>query len=131
MKCILRLSFLCSLLWGGNFFAQTPGLPNCCFDCSCYFCGHIQDCLNAGPTFPPADCNPPTEGGNCGIGTGTLCSTFWENNDQGVTGAFLREDGVPTDCIPIDGGLGFLIAGGIGMGVLGIRRRKEDALKCA
>lgn len=32
-------------------------------------------------------------------------------------------------CIPIDGGLGFLIAGGLGMGVLGVRRRKELELE--
>ena len=48
------------------------------------------------------------------------------NNTEGVTGDFLRPDGVPTDCIPIDGGLGFLIAGGLGIGVIGIRRRKEE-----
>ncbi len=32
-------------------------------------------------------------------------------------------------CVPIDGGLGFLIAGGLGMGVLGVRRRKELELE--
>lgn len=37
-----------------------------------------------------------------------------------------RGDGAPSDCIPIDGGLGFLIAGGLGIGVIGIRRRKEE-----
>ncbi len=55
----------------------------------------------------------------------TTCSTYWENNTEGVQ----SDTPQPTDpngCIPIDGGLGFLIAGGVGIGVLGIRRRKEE-----
>ena len=37
--------------------------------------------------------------------------------------------GADEGCVPIDGGLGFLIAGGLGMGVLGVRRRKELELE--
>ena len=62
--------------------------------------------------------------GDCDV-AGIPCSTWWENNTAGVTGSD-RGDGAPTDCIPIDGGLGFLIAGGLGFGVIGIRRRKEE-----
>ena len=49
----------------------------------------------------------------------TLVHSWTENYYAGV------DDG----CVPIDGGLGFLIAGGLGMGVLGVRRRKELELE--
>ena len=45
---------------------------------------------------------------------------FWYENSSQATGYTYP------DCIPIDGGLGFLIAGGLGIGVMGIRRRKEE-----
>ena len=48
--------------------------------------------------------------------------SYWENNTLGVTG----KPGGAGGCIPIDGGLGFLIAGGLSIGVIGIRRRKEE-----
>ena len=55
----------------------------------------------------------------------TPCTKFWENNTQGVSSDG-QQPSDPNGCIPIDGGLGFLIAGGLGIGVIGIRRRKEE-----
>ena len=55
---------------------------------------------------------------NCQEGP-NACSSWTENYYAGA------DDG----CVPIDGGLGFLIAGGLGMGVLGVRRRKELELE--
>ena len=72
----------------------------------------------------PSDC---VSGGclNCGAGhpTNDTCISWTENYYDMSGGA---GDG---GCIPIDGGLGFLIAGGLGMGVLGVRRRKELELE--
>ncbi|MDC0600651.1 hypothetical protein OAO65_05035, partial [Flavobacteriales bacterium] len=79
----------------------------------------------------PSDCN--SAGANvCGNGAGeTPCTEFWENNTQGVSSNGVQPSD-PNGCIPIDGGLGFLIAGGMGIGVLGIRRRREGlAIECA
>ena len=57
-------------------------------------------------------------------------SDWWSNNTSGVGGTIRTNPfdpgEVPENCIPIDGGLGFLIAGGLGIGVIGIRRRKEE-----
>ena len=97
----------------------------CCRDCTCFTCGQLATC--GGPA-DPADCDLPEDGdGVCGVGTSTLCSEFWENNTEGVTNGSPASPTNPDGCIPIDGGLGFLIAGGLGMGVIGIRRRKEEA----
>ncbi len=73
-------------------------------------------------TADPSICNP---GGcqNCEVNTPTECSSWTEN----YYGPF--QNGVDQGCVPIDGGLGFLIAGGLGMGVLGVRRRKELELE--
>ena len=118
------------ILAQASSYAQFGEVPECCLECSCAFCGEIQDCL--GSPFLPEDCNATQDPNSCGIGGVGLCSTFWQNNSEGVTGASVRPDGVPTDCIPIDGGLGFWIAGGLGIGVIGIRRRKEEPeVECA
>ena len=68
-------------------------------------------------------------GGNevCGVNhPTTTCSSFWENNTSGVVTDESSTTYGAGGCIPIDGGLGFLIAGGLGIGVFGIRRRKEE-----
>ena len=82
-------------------------------------CGAVDECLNReGDANDPANC---VEGGTfaCGVdqSPSNPCSSFAENNSEG---------GV---CVPIDGGLGFVIAGGLGMGVFGIRRRRELELE--
>ena len=51
---------------------------------------------------------------------------WWDNNTEGVVTDESVTTYGPGGCIPIDGGLGFLIAGGLGIGVIGIRRRKEE-----
>ena len=124
---MFRLLFLCCLsLVGLEAFAQVGS--NCCEDCTCAHCADIVDCDNfPDPTVTPAGCDL---GGAMVCGTDhptTECIYWWENNTQGVQ----SDTPQPTDpngCIPIDGGLGFLIAGGLGIGVVGIRRRKEQPL---
>lgn len=108
-------------------FAQNPSQCNvggdipiggCCYDCTCYTCAAVDVCLNnVGPLGDPAGCQL---GGcdKCESGPNE-CSSFTENYYAGT------DEG----CVPIDGGLGFLIAGGLGMGVLGVRRRKELELE--
>ena len=95
----------------------------CCFDCTCTTCADIGCCNN--PTQPAGECSL---GGanNCGKNPGDPkpCDTFYENNTAGVQSTTPQPID-PNGCIPIDGGLGFLMAGGLGMGVLGIRRRKS------
>ena len=84
------------------------------------------------PLYEPANC---ALGPACGFSPTAqpgevACTTWWENNTQGVGGTIRENEtdpgDVPENCIPIDGGLGFLIAGGLGIGVIGIRRRKEE-----
>ena len=108
-------------------FAENPsecgsagGSPiegGCCFDCSCHTCGDVESCSGL-PAADPSNC---VSGGceNCGGSPTTECASWTEN----------YYDGVDEGCVPIDGGLGFLIAGGLGMGVLGVRRRKELELE--
>jgi len=69
----------------------------------------------------PAPSDYCVDGGcnNCGTNHPTLCESWTQNYYAGVDAG----------CVPIDGGLGFLIAGGLGMGVLGVRRRKELELE--
>ena len=113
---------LLGLVFSSSLASAQPGPATCCYTCTCAFCGDLETC--AGPTLVPSECDP--DGTSvCGVGTGTLCSEFWENNTEGVSSNGSQPND-PNGCIPIDGGLGFLIAGGLGMGVIGIRRRKED-----
>jgi hypothetical protein len=101
---------------------------NCCASCECALCSSIAECF----LLEADECNQGGEG-NCGINhPTTLCSYFWDNNTAGVTNDTPASPSNPTGCIPIDGGLGFLIAGGLGIGVLGIRRREgQDLLERA
>ena len=103
--------------------------PCCCDDCSCSYCGDIEAC--SGLELPPFSEDPGSwcagspEGPVCG-GSGSACVNWWDNNTEGVVTDESVTTYGPGGCIPIDGGLGFLIAGGLGIGVIGIRRRKEE-----
>ena len=110
-------------------FAQTAtecndaGLPaSCCYDCTCYLCTDVSICegqVGASPSLCQlGGCE------NCGTDhPNDLCDS-WTWNYYGP-----YQMGIDQFCVPIDGGLGFLIAGGLGMGVLGVRRRKELELE--
>lgn len=96
--------------------AGDPPDGGCCYDCTCLNCGDVFDC-NDLPGADPANCQL---GGceKCESGPNECISwtqNYYVGTDEG--------------CVPIDGGLGFLIAGGLGMGVLGVRRRKELELE--
>jgi len=125
-------NFLLSLLvcLPASVFAQTAtectdaGLPSsCCDDCTCLNCGDVAYCAGIPGADPSTNC---FEGGceNCGVDHPTQTCSSWTENYYGPEGV-----GVDQGCVPIDGGLGFLIAGGLGMGVLGVRRRKELELE--
>ena len=123
-KKLLAASFFAMFVFGSAIVSTAQDQPaSCCFDCTCTLCGDILSCVNQGPFLDPNDCGSGGTG-SCGIDLGpeVLCSTYWGNTT--LSGAD-RGDGAPSDCIPIDGGLGLLIAGGLGIGVMGIRRRKE------
>ena len=112
MKHVLRAGMMVAFFsLSESVTAQTEA--ECCLDCTCTTCAEIQSCPGT-----PQSCTSPIDqpiGADCGTDIGLACDTFYQNAD-------LSED----PCIPIDGGLGFLIAGGLGIGVLGIRRRKEE-----
>lgn len=100
-----------------------PSNGGCCYDCTCYTCAEVDICANRpGPLGDPSGC---VSGGcaNCDTADPEQCAS-WTENYYGPEGV-----GVDQGCVPIDGGLGFLIAGGLGMGVLGVRRRKELELE--
>ena len=97
---------------------------NCCQTCTCIFCASIATC-EAGP-FSASMCNAVNPG-DCDA-NGVQCTNFWDNNTEGVVTDESVTTYGPGGCIPIDGGLGFLIAGGLGIGVLGIRRREGQHL---
>jgi len=104
-------------------------VPECCETCSCTLCGDLAECV-ASPFTPSTYCeqyqdNDPA-GEGCGTGA-TPCSQWYDNSVYtGTTVDSYSSTSGTNPCIPIDGGLGFLIAGGIGMGVVGIRRRKGE-----
>ena len=102
-----------------SVLALGPG-QGCCVDCTCIQCGAVAECETGAGNLGIPDSTCVLGGtdvcGRDGGPTVPYCTSFAENNSNG---------GV---CVPIDGGLGFLIAGGLGMGVLGIRRRKEELL---
>ena len=118
---ILAFSACLSLFMGvsaqnecSNYFEENP--TNCCDDCTCRYCWTVG-CCQDNPTYTAAFCTWTGIAGDCGLGGGSGdCTTFADNNDNGGT------------CIPIDGGLVFLIAGGLGMGLVGIRRREQLVL---
>ena len=100
-----------------HFFSLGQANP-CCNDCTCLLCGEVESCANLPPSEnPPAPADHCVGGGfdNCGIDLPSPCSSWTENKYSG------SDEG----CVPIDGGLGFLIAGGLGMGVIGTRRRQR------
>lgn len=116
-KVALCLNFLALSLYG---FGQSEP-ENCCATCECYFCGSVAEC-EANPIIAIGDCEL---GGseNCSIfGEGGVpsCSSWTENNATlnpfGTTG---------NNCVPIDGGLVFLIAGGLGMAFITLRKRES------
>jgi|GEM_PF-3429019 len=117
--CLRLLCFGVFAILSNRGFGQ-----DCCLDCTCYLCSDIAACEQS-PFNSPDECD---SGGaqNCGVG-GQHCTTFWENNTEGVQ-SDIPQPTDPNGCIPIDGGLGFLIAGGLGIGVVEIRRRKEQLL---
>ena len=125
---------LCSWLWlvsEAAVFAQcsVPGFeyPCCCETCSCANCADIEICKDLETQLgesPGTFCTAASPG-DCSV-AGTPCSTWWENNTEGVVTDESVTTYGPGGCIPIDGGLGFLIAGGLGIGVIGIRRRKGE-----
>ena len=125
MKNVFQVVMLaCFALSWLRGFSQIQGSP-CCFDCTCVFCSDIANCVGTG-LDPYWDCSG---GGSyiCGNDLPSPCNNFWDNNTQGVQ-SDIPQPTDPNGCIPIDGGLGFLIAGGLGIGVVGIRRRKEQLL---
>ena len=116
MRSILAAFFIMSSC---SVMAQVA--QACCTYCECLSCADVETCPDADvyPDRDPPGTGPHTcqTGGTeaCGVDSPIkVCDSYAENNSNG---------GV---CVPIDGGLGFLIAGGLGMGVLGIRRRKEE-----
>ena len=127
MDRLFSLLLLFALMGYANVVLATPNPEACCSDCTCIFCGHQMSC----GFLDPANCN---EGGTnfCGndgdtATTDTPCTYFWDNTFlQGELPRTDPTDGASENCVPIDGGLGFLIAGGLGIGVIGIRRRKEE-----
>ena len=130
LLALLGLSFSCM---GQNceeiLSGSSPNGGNCCEDCTCSYCAEIACCENS-PFYFPGDCGP---GGTAVCEAGpNACTTFFENNVNGVTNANSQSPSNPNGCIPIDGGMGFLIAGGLGIGIIGIRRRKgEVELECS
>lgn len=132
-KLLATFFFMLFALGGLIIQAQGEGMQpaDCCFTCTCAHCADLASC--SGPILFPSECD--MDGANiCGndIDAGqTPCTKFWENNTQGVSSDG-QQPSDPNGCIPIDGGLGFLIAGGLGIGVIGIWRRKEELeVECA
>ena len=116
-KVALCLNFLALSLYG---FGQAEP-ENCCLTCECLFCGSVAEC-EANPFFPLENCELGGSG-NCSVngeGGVPICSSFTENN------AFLNPTGTTgNNCVPIDGGLVFLIAGGLGMAFFTLRKRES------
>ena len=124
MKRAILLSILFLVFAVNNGFAQ---VPECCLSCSCTLCGDLAACQDS-PYTPSTFCHqyPDPGGDGCGTGTPDLCDEWYDNSS--FTGTLVdsySSTSGTNPCIPIDGGLGFLIAGGLGIGVIGIRRRNE------
>lgn len=127
MKWNLLLVSFAIVLSGSVQTLLGQGDPaTCCSDCTCTLCG---DQLSCGFLLP-SDCDLGGDN-RCGIGGDSLCTYIWQNSHLYPAGV-PRGDGASDNCIPIDEGLGFLIAGGLGIGVIGIRRRSSRVeLDCA
>lgn len=125
MRKVVALASILWVLGANSIWAQ---YEECCQTCSCALCGDLQECID-GPSLA-ANCTSYGPGSGCGTDLSDPCDEFYDNS-QYVSGGYGQVDSYSSTsgtypCIPIDGGLGFLIAGGIGMGVIGIRRRKEE-----
>ena len=131
-----------TLLMGWACVTMTQ-VPECCFECSCTLCGDLAQCEAYGDIDPPNTSpanvcktykeNDPVNGQGCGTDSDPLilCSEWYDNSSYtGTTVDSYSSTSGTNPCIPIDGGLGFLIAGGVGMGLFGIRRRKQEVLAC-
>ena len=132
MKRASLILLLLALCPAKQVFGQ---VPECCFSCSCTLCGDLAECLgfeaiDPAELGPDSVCNQYTGNDPGGEGCGrdaTPCSQWYDNTVYtGTTVDSFSSTSGTNPCIPIDGGLGFLIAGGIGMGVVGIRRRKGE-----
>ena len=110
---------LCLLALPKMSFAQQA--QPCCTQCQCLTCGDVASCQNL--VNPDPELCPMGGTSVCGSNHPTkLCESFTEN---------YYAAGQDEGCVPIDGGLGFLIAGGVFMGIVGTRRRKSlDLLSC-
>ena len=121
----------CGLIFGVCEIISAQGEPaTCCATCSCTLCGDLASC-SLSPFNASITCTQ-FAGQGCGNEGGTVvpCTEWYDNT--GLNGTPLVDSYSSTSgtnpCIPIDGGLGFLIAGGLGIGVLGIRRREGQHL---
>jgi hypothetical protein len=119
-KNLIVLAVALGLGMCGVVFAQ-PG--ECCTTCSCLTCAQTDFCDGLAGV-DPALCT--TDGVNdcCGTvasGGPELCGNFVQNYD---------DDCDNNVCVPVDGGLGFLMAGALGLGVVGIRRREKLTFAC-
>lgn len=113
-----------------GLLVSSPGFvlgqtPDCCQTCSCEFCSDVLNCGTPPGPSEPSECSFGGSG-NCGL-EGPLCSNWTDNNPtlnpSGVTG---------NPCVPIDGGLVVLIAGGLGMAFVSLRRRQSlELMTCA
>lgn len=126
MKRAILVCALLSGLFGVQAVYGQAEPENCCQTCSCIYCTSIGECQALEPGFTPENLCTALEPGDCDK-DGTPCDDWWDNGSVLVTSATPRPTD-PTGCIPIDGGLGFLIAGGLGIGVLGIRRKDSQRL---
>ena len=136
MKQLMLRSLVLVGLVGFNTILWSQGIAaECCFDCTCTLCGDLASCLayeeiDEVENSPDSVCNQylagtPFEEG-CGRGA-VPCQEWYDNSYlTGTTVDSYSSMSGTNPCIPIDGGLGFLIAGGLGIGVIGIRRRKEE-----
>lgn len=102
-----------------NWIDENPN--NCCTDCTCEWCVH-EACCEGNPNYSASTCTWTGVAGQCGTYDSAIHGPV--DNSSGPCASF-DENTTGGQCVPIDGGLGFLIAGGLGMGVLGVRRRHQ------
>lgn len=118
------------LIFGVCEMTIAQGEPaTCCATCSCTLCGDLASC-SLSPFNASITCTQ-FGGQGCGNEGGMVvaCSEWYDNSVYtGTTVNSYSSTSGTNPCIPIDGGLGFLIAGGLGIGVLGIRRREGQHL---
>ena len=76
-----------------------PQQPECCFDATCATCELISDCIAGSGPFSPADVAEIGGTAVCGVGSNVLCSTWWENNTEGVTNGNPASPTNPGGCL--------------------------------